>query len=490
MLLGLPNDESGYPKVPAALRFDGKDWGRLTIRYKGNSSYRGAPGVLKRSLKLDFDEPDKTTRLLRDAEAESQQQRVRPEPDARGAGLRRVSARRRSAPRTAFAKVYITVPGQYQRQYAGLFTAIEQIDQAFFSTRWGQRVGVLVKPEGLRGMPELGDDWKRYESAYASKVTATPADAARFIAFVQFVAHATDDEFAKQIGDYVDVEEFLRFLAAEVVIVNTDSPLGMNHNYWMTVEPKTHKVVWLPWDMNMAFGGFRSGDIDLSLRSPSAPGMIPLADRLLASSQWVRRYNEILREMMTSNVTPARMSAEITGMAEVIREAVAADETTTLATFERSVAEQPSTDSDPNWQPAGSSAQGEAARPYVNSSTSGSNRSSSNWPASASARPDAAAGSARPHRTVGSSSRRRRGLPALPQQILDVADLVGQQIEFVRQVLNLRLRAAVDVVVQFAAQPVLRVLPVLAHHDDRRLNRRQHREKQVQQDERIRIPGA
>jgi hypothetical protein len=100
--------------------------------------------------------------------------------------------------------------------------------------------------------------------------------------------------------------------------------------------------------MNMAFGGFRSGDIDLSLRSPSAPGMIPLADRLLASPQWLRRYNEILREMMASNVTPARMSAEITGMAAVVREAVAADQTTTLATFERSVVEEPSTDSDAN----------------------------------------------------------------------------------------------------------------------------------------------
>ena len=49
------------------------------------------------------------------------------------------------------AKVYISVPGQYERQYAGLFTVIEQIDQTFFKDRWGKKVGVLVKPEGLRG---------------------------------------------------------------------------------------------------------------------------------------------------------------------------------------------------------------------------------------------------------------------------------------------------------------------------------------------------
>jgi spore coat protein H len=170
---------------------------------------------------------------------------------------------------------------------------------------------------------------------------------------VQFVADASDSEFAREIGNYLDVEEFLRFLAAEVVIVNTDSPLGMNHNYWITVQPKTHKVVWLPWDMNMAFGGFRGGDIDLSLRSPSPEGMFPLADRLLAAPQWLRRYNEILRDMMTSNVTVARMSAEITGMAAVIREAVAADQTTTLAAFERSVVEQPSNDTDANGSAGG-----------------------------------------------------------------------------------------------------------------------------------------
>ena len=40
---GLPDDESGYPKVPAALRFDGKDWGRLTIRYKGTRAIAARP---------------------------------------------------------------------------------------------------------------------------------------------------------------------------------------------------------------------------------------------------------------------------------------------------------------------------------------------------------------------------------------------------------------------------------------------------------------
>ncbi len=76
----------------------------------------------------------------------------------------------------------------------------------------------------------------------------------------------------------------------------------------------------------------------------------------------------------------------------------------------------------------------------------------------------------------------------LPQQIFDVADFFSQQIQLAGQALNLRLGAAVDVVVEFAAQAVFCVLPVLAHHDDRRLNGGQHGEEQVQQNEWIGIP--
>src|ERR1051325_1270714 len=74
------------------------------------------------------------------------------------------------------------------------------------------------------------------------------------------------------------------------------------------------------------------------------------------------------------------------------------------------------------------------------------------------------------------------------QHVFHVVDLVAQEEELAGQILNLQFRAAIDVVVQLTAQAVLRVLPVLAHHNYRRLNRGQHREKQIEQDERIRVP--
>lgn len=334
---GADQEGSGYPKVHARLGFDGHSFGEVTIRYKGNSSYRGAPSLLKRSLKIHFNEPNKRHRffglsvlnLNNNAFDSSQMRESLSYAVFREAGV--------PAPRTAFAVLYVTVPGRYQHEYAGLFTLVEQVDQRFFKDRWDDKVGVLVKPEGLSGTPDLGNKWQAYADAYASKLDATPAGAQRLIDFVQFVDHASDSDFVSHLQHYLDVEEFLRFLAVEVAIVNTDSPLAMNHNYWLTVQPGTHRVVWIPWDMNESFGGFASGDSDLSVHRPSAPGNFPLADRVLASPLLRARYDAILRELVLRTTSPAMLTEQMRRIADVIRPAVARDATITPGEFERNL---------------------------------------------------------------------------------------------------------------------------------------------------------
>lgn len=326
--------EGGEARVPAQLRFDGVDWGRVMIRYKGNSSYRGAPSELKVSLKVDFNRADKQRRfhgmnqinLNNNAFDPSGMRETLAYDVFRTAGV--------PAPRTAFARVFVTVPGRYDHQYAGLFTAVEEVDQSFFVERWRQKTGVLAKPENLFGMPAFGDDWKNYVRPYSLRITSRPDDAARLAAFIQFLNHSTNEDFAKHIDEYLDVDEFLHFLAAQVLIVNADSPLAMDHNYWLTVHPVTHKVMWLPWDMNEAFGTFRGGDAQLSIHRPSAPGRFPLADRLLAIPAVVARYDTIMRELLASNVTLARLEPAMRDMAKVIREAVTQDATMSASAFD------------------------------------------------------------------------------------------------------------------------------------------------------------
>ena len=41
------------------------------------------------------------------------------------------------APRTAYAKVYITVPGKYDRRYFGLYDLVEDVSKEFAKERFG-----------------------------------------------------------------------------------------------------------------------------------------------------------------------------------------------------------------------------------------------------------------------------------------------------------------------------------------------------------------
>jgi hypothetical protein len=61
------------------------------------------------------------------------------------------------------------------------------------------------------------------------------------------------------------------------------------------------------------------------------------------------------------------------------------------------------------------------------------------------------------------------------QEFRDISHLVVQHIQLMRDVLDFAFRASIDLLVQLAADAILRVLPILTHHDYRRLNRGQHR---------------
>src|SRR5262250_1075736 len=78
--------------------------------------------------------------------------------------------------------------------------------------------------------------------------------------------------------------------------------------------------------------------------------------------------------------------------------------------------------------------------------------------------------------------------PQLVDVVVDVVQPILEAIEAGRELDDLALRFPVHREVELAAQAVLRILSVLAHHDDRRLHGSQHGQHQVEQNERIGIP--
>ena len=90
-------------------------------------------------------------------------------------------------------------------------------------------------------------------------------------------------------------------------------------------------------------------------------------------------------------------------------------------------------------------------------------------------------------------SRFPRLLQNLDLELLDLGQplpLPAQQVVYLLvQMADFDLRLQVHLVVVERAEPVLCLLPLLAHHDDRRLHGSEAGQQQIEQDERIDVEG-
>src|SRR5262245_49614519 len=207
-----------FEYVPGSLTIDGVTFDKVGVRFKGNSSYAVTSRVLKRPFKIDLD------RYV-EGQAYKGQRKLALNNGVMDGSLTRealayIIYREAGvpAPRTAFALLTLTVPGKYDKEVVGVYNLIEVVDKEFMEDRFGSRKGMLLKPERVGPLDHLGMDWARYEERYRPKVTPSKEVQQRFMAFTKLVQEADSRRFKAEIGDYLDVDCFLRYLAATALM--------------------------------------------------------------------------------------------------------------------------------------------------------------------------------------------------------------------------------------------------------------------------------
>jgi spore coat protein CotH len=160
------------------------------------------------------------------------------------------------APRTAMAELTLTVPGRFDRAYLGLYTLVEPVDRAFLVDRFHTDRGLLLRPQGMRGLDSLGDDWEKYRGPHRPLAEPRPEQARRLVEFTRLVHQADDDRFRREIGSYLDVDKFLRFMAVHALIANADGFFTLAYNYTLFLEPSTNRFIFIPGDQELAFANF------------------------------------------------------------------------------------------------------------------------------------------------------------------------------------------------------------------------------------------
>jgi spore coat protein CotH len=315
-----------FAYVEGEFEFDGKKWADVGVRFKGNSSFAMSGKTIKKPFKVDFNRYVKgqdfhgleMINLANNYGEPAQVREALAFAVFRAAGV--------PSPRTAFVELYLTVLGQHQREFVGLYTLIEQVDKTFLKNHFKDGAGMLLKPEGFMNLPYLGPDWKPYAEMYRPKDEPDAKAKQRLIDFTRLVNFADNADFNRSISKFLDVDRYLRYVAACSVMVNVDSFIGLGHNYYLYLDPNDNRFTFLPWDLNATFGMFPTvGGANLQTPHTIAKpyfGRNRLTERLLAAAENEAVFRKHLGELNAKTLSPAKLIAEIDVMQKAVQKVI------------------------------------------------------------------------------------------------------------------------------------------------------------------------
>ena len=165
-------------------------------------------------------------------------------------------------PVPATSYTHITINGEEW----GLYLAVEPIDEVFLERTFGDSTGDLYKPDGTGAdLVYRWDDMSEY-LGLVLKTNEETSDGSAVLDLMQAL------ESGEGLEDVLDVDEVLRYLAANVALANYDSYLGnTTHNYYLYEQDGRFTIV--PWDYNYSFGGFGGGEVDIYEPTNQSMGM-------------------------------------------------------------------------------------------------------------------------------------------------------------------------------------------------------------------------
>lgn len=325
----------------ADLEFGPERLSEVGVRVKGNGTFLTSREGLKRSLKLDMNQFVKGQKLAGMTQVNLHNSVRDPSNTNEAIAYKIFRDCGIPAPRTSFAKVHITVPGTHERKYFGLYNVVEDVGNKFAEQHFGTKEGALLKPVTPQLFGDLGDDWTDYNQTYDPKGKLSKEQEKRTIETCKFVSSASESDFAAKIGDYIDLENFARYLAVTVWLTDLDGILGPGQNFYIYLHPTTGKFVFIPWDQDQVFGQFPRGSHEqretLSIHKPWTGNKLFL-EKMFKVEAFKTKYLAMLKEFNESTLKPDRFPPQVDALAAVLRAPVAEESEERLVAFTKATA--------------------------------------------------------------------------------------------------------------------------------------------------------
>ncbi len=193
-------------------------------------------------------------------------------------------------------------------EYFGVRGLVEFIDKTFLNTRFNEKSGNLYKCTWPADLGYKGEDQQTYkdlinpspenERAYDLKTNETQDDYLRLVKFISKIEKLSAVDFKDSIRSWMDVDGYLKALAAEILIGHWDNYFANKNNYYLYDHSNDLKFKYIPYDMDNTFGvqwGFSNiNKRDIHNWGDKSKSAAPLTYALLEHSEFQKQLESYI----------------------------------------------------------------------------------------------------------------------------------------------------------------------------------------------------
>ncbi|CRK82719.1 CotH kinase family protein [Neobacillus massiliamazoniensis] len=216
--------------------------------------------------------------------------------------------------------VFLTLNGKAE----GVYLEIESVDEDFLKRRNLPDGAIFYAVDGDANFSLISDldkeIKKSLELGYEIKI-GTEKDHSHLEDFIYKINTTTRAEFEKEIIKYLNVDQYLRWMAGVIFTSNYD---GFVHNYALYRNGETEQFGIIPWDYDATWGRDVNGKYMEAGYVP-IDGYNTLTARLLDVDNYRKQYRSILEDNLSHKFTVEYMTPKIEHLLQSIRPFVLKD---------------------------------------------------------------------------------------------------------------------------------------------------------------------
>ena len=325
--------------IPAQMFYEDKQWYDVGIRYKGNSSLNTAysQGVKKFPFRIEMNHFENenpningqtfygfTQLSLSSGFKDDSYMHEKVAADIfREFGV--------PSAQTAFYRIYIDHGNG--PVYFGLYTLVEVVfDTPMLNAQFGNSSGNCYKPDGpgsrMNAVSLLNSEFfpnKTNEGAGLEDIDQLVAT------LLSETRTSNPSQWRNDMEQILDMEVYLKYLAANTTIKNWDTYGRMWHNFYLYNDPSSGKLVWIPWDNNETFtdgpGGpgamtalaFDFSDLSTTPPGPDGHDTWPLISYVYSDVVYKDQYDDYIDEFITTVFTVSNLTDKFTTFHNMIQ---------------------------------------------------------------------------------------------------------------------------------------------------------------------------